>query len=599
MMGLKERVFAPQVCVSLEELVPQDHFYRHLQKILDLSFVYDLVRESYAIAGRPSIDPVVFFKLQLVMFFEDIRSERLLMRQVADRLSVRWYIGYDLGEPLPDHSTLSKIRQRYGLEVFRRFFEAIVQRCQEAKLVWGKELYFDSTQVNANADLDSLAPRFAVEAREALQAHLAALFAPESGKAENGETSTRDEGFAEDLPVDPSSSLPRALPTVISEAEREELAVDNAIRHDWIAEGGKQEREVRGTYQRTADLRISTTDPDATPMRLKGGGTHLGYHTHYVVDGGKRRIILAVLVVPGEVMDNQPMLDLLWYVYFRWRVRPRHVTGDTKYATIENIKAIEDAHIRAYVPLPDWEHKTAYYGPAQFTYDAAHDQYRCPQGQLLFPFHREEQAQLVEYRAIAGTCNVCPAKLYCTPSKRGRHLHRSFFAAYQDRVKGYHQTQAYQKAMNKRKVWVEPLFAEGKQWHGMRRFRLRRLWRVNCEALVIASGQNLKRLLQKRGWGRRPFPSEAAAGAPPAWENNETASNQVQRKQSSQILVASLGLCVVTATTVEAQASLFSYVDSISIIFSSFLDRCSLVLIFVLVSLQRKILELLSSCSLL
>jgi len=94
------------------------------------------------------------------------------------------------------------------------------------------------------------------------------------------------------------------------------------------------------------------------------------------VDGGKRRIILAVLVVPGEVMDNQPMLDLLWYVSFRWRVRPRHVTGDTKYGTFENIKPIEDAHIRAYVPLPDWEHKTAYYGPAQFTYDAVHDQYR-------------------------------------------------------------------------------------------------------------------------------------------------------------------------------------------------------------------------------
>src|SRR5260370_42390642 len=72
------------------------------------------------------------------------RSERLLMRQVADRLSVRWYIGYDLDEPLPDHSTLSKIRQRYGLQVFRRFIEAIVQRCHEAKLVWGKELYFDS-----------------------------------------------------------------------------------------------------------------------------------------------------------------------------------------------------------------------------------------------------------------------------------------------------------------------------------------------------------------------------------------------------------------------------------------------------------------------
>jgi transposase len=81
MMGLKGRTFAPLVAVSLEELVPQDHLYRHLHKVLDLSFVYELVRERYSIAGRPSIDPVVFFKLQLVMFFEDIRSERLLLRK--------------------------------------------------------------------------------------------------------------------------------------------------------------------------------------------------------------------------------------------------------------------------------------------------------------------------------------------------------------------------------------------------------------------------------------------------------------------------------------------------------------------------------------
>src|SRR5205807_10051785 len=183
--------FAPLAAVSLEVLVPQDHFYRHLHKVLDLSFVYDLVRERYSVAGRPSIDPVVFFKLPLVMFFEDIRSERLLMRQVADRLSVRWYVGYDLDESLPDHSTLSKIRTRYGLSVFRRFFEAIVEQCQQAKLVWGKELYFDSTQVNANADLDSLTPRFAVEAREALQEHLSDLFTEDSAQPEQAEERSR------------------------------------------------------------------------------------------------------------------------------------------------------------------------------------------------------------------------------------------------------------------------------------------------------------------------------------------------------------------------------------------------------------------------
>src|SRR5947207_128752 len=174
MMGTKTRNFAPLIHVSLEELVPQDHLYRHLERTLDLSFVRELVHETYVGGGRPSIDPVVFFKLQLVMFFEGIRSERLLMRHAADRLSVRWYLGYDLGEPLPDHSSLTRIRERYGVDIFRRFFEKIVEQCQQAGLVWGKELYFDGTKVAANAGKESLKPRFFVEA------HLADLFSAQT-----------------------------------------------------------------------------------------------------------------------------------------------------------------------------------------------------------------------------------------------------------------------------------------------------------------------------------------------------------------------------------------------------------------------------------
>ena len=93
----------------------------------------DLVADSYAPVGRPSVDPIVFFKLQLVMFFEGIRSERELVRVAADRLSVRWYLGYDLHEPVPDHSSLTGIRQRYGPAVFRRFFETIVERLSARK----------------------------------------------------------------------------------------------------------------------------------------------------------------------------------------------------------------------------------------------------------------------------------------------------------------------------------------------------------------------------------------------------------------------------------------------------------------------------------
>jgi transposase len=179
MMGTKVRSFSPLPDdLSLEDLVPEDHFYRRLEATLDLSFVRKLVAPLYANGGRPSVDPVVFFKLQLVMFFEDLRSERQLMRAVADRLSVRWYLGYDLFEPLPDHSSLTRIRERFGLSIFRRFFERIVQECFEAGLVWGEELFFDATKVEANASIDSTRSRSLVEGR--LEEHLAGTFPGES-----------------------------------------------------------------------------------------------------------------------------------------------------------------------------------------------------------------------------------------------------------------------------------------------------------------------------------------------------------------------------------------------------------------------------------
>jgi transposase len=135
MMGTKERNFQPlPEDTSLEDLVPEDNFYRRLQQKLDLSFVRELVENLYAASGRPSIDPEVLFRLQLVMFYEGIRSERELMRIDSDRLSARWYVGYDLHEPLPDHSSLARIRDRFGLWVFHEFFERIVQLCVEAGL---------------------------------------------------------------------------------------------------------------------------------------------------------------------------------------------------------------------------------------------------------------------------------------------------------------------------------------------------------------------------------------------------------------------------------------------------------------------------------
>lgn len=501
MMGTKERAFAPLPPVSLEDLVPDDHFYRQLEHTLDLSFVRDLVRDAYAGIGRPSVDPVVFFKLQLVLFFEGLRSERQLMRVVADRLSLRWYLGYDLTEALPDHSSLTRMRQRYGLDVFRRFFEAITQECVQAGLVWGQELSIDSTDVAANASLASLRPRFGVEA------HLAQLFA---GAGEGDGRGDRDRAGRE--------AEPTSLPVAWTSEACADLAAAAADRHDWIGEAGRPDRtRTSGTYRRTADFRASTTDPDASPLRPTEGRTRLGYHDHYVVDGGKARIVLTTRVTPAEVQDNQPALDLLWHARFRWQLRPRQVTADTKYGTVENIVAIEDEHIRAYVPLSAVGQRPGLFRDTDFVYDAAADVYRCPGDQTLRFISQCDQTQRRVYEAPAAACRSCALKAQCTTSQRGRRVGRSLNETYLDRVRGYHATEPYAKAMRKRKVWVEPLFAEAKNWHGLRRFRLRGLEQVNIQGQLIAPGQNLKRLLSGSGWGRRPWPNGAAGVVlPPA-----------------------------------------------------------------------------------
>jgi transposase len=353
MLGpVKPRRLDEPIMVSLEELVPTHDFYRHLEAKLDLSFVRNWVRELYADRGRPSIDPVIFFKLQLIMFFEGIRSERKLIETASLHLAHRWYLGYALDENLPDHSSLTRIRQRLGVDIFQRFFEKIVDLCQEAGLVWGRELYFDATKVEANAGVPSLVPRFYYEATT----HVADLFANEVDDAAPKADPDRPLGIVQ-LPIDPES-----VPAAGDPPWRllEERRLD-------------PKRPSHGGYRRTSDYRVSPTDPDASPM-WDWGAIRLGYHDHYVVDGGKRRIILAALVTPADVMENQAMRDLLWRVCFRRKIWPHSVTGDAKYGTTENIVAIEDAGIRAYVPLTDFAHRTDFYGQEDFVFDLERDE---------------------------------------------------------------------------------------------------------------------------------------------------------------------------------------------------------------------------------
>ena len=485
MMGHRSKRFKLFTETNLEALVPADNFYRRLEGCLDLSFVRELVRDRYEEGGRPSIDPVVFFKLHLIAFFEGITSERRLMEAAAMNLAHHWYLGYDLDELLPDHSSLSKIRSRYGVEAFQRFFERIVELCMEAGLVEGEELYFDATRVEADASMGSLRPRLSLAAT---REHVRMVFEenPASGEGPQPPPTPTDPGDAGGDQefgdaATPTSSAFRSLIETYRHARRSLLR--------------------RKHYKRVSDLTVSRTDPDAKPMRATGSRSKLGYHSQYVVDGGRARVILATLVTSAAVMENSPMLDLVRWLRFRWHLRPRQATGDTTYATLENIKGLEDDGVRAYLPLPNWSRRPSFYGQERFTYVPGRDVYLCPQGRELAKRVTKHTDHAHLYQARAEVCNACPVKSSCTESPKGRTILRPFDQAYIERVRLYHETAACRSAISKRKVWVEPLFAEAKTLHGLRRFRLRGIEKVNMEGLMTAAGQNIKRLIRQQGAG--------------------------------------------------------------------------------------------------
>jgi transposase len=286
----KPRCLDQPIAVSLEELVPADNFYRHLEAKLDLGFVRDWTRELYAERGRPSIDPVVYFTLQLIMFFKGIRSERKLIETASLNLAHRWYLGYALDEQLPDHSSLTRIRQRLGIDIFQRFFEQVVNLCQEVGLVWGRELYFDATRVRADADTDSLIPRFCREAKT----HLTGVFATDTAPSEEQQSVVGDSPISDGF-----------MPFSTCEGEDAVTEADvNRPRWNLLDERRLDPmRPSHRGYRRTSDFWVSTTDPDATPM-WTAGKARLGYHDHYVVDGGKRQsrpdhLSLALRGLPG------------------------------------------------------------------------------------------------------------------------------------------------------------------------------------------------------------------------------------------------------------------------------------------------------------
>src|SRR3954469_5317362 len=144
---------------QLSERVPEDNFYRRLKDLLDLKWLYATTKKYYGTEGQQSIDPVVFFKLILIGYLENLGSDRRIINTVSMRLDMLFFIGYDIDEALPWHSTLSRTRQLYGDEVFKQLFKQVLKQCIDKGMVAGKRQAIDSVFVKANASMNSLAEK--------------------------------------------------------------------------------------------------------------------------------------------------------------------------------------------------------------------------------------------------------------------------------------------------------------------------------------------------------------------------------------------------------------------------------------------------------
>ena len=168
MMG-REQPSQPQLFYpgfNLEKRVRQNHPLRKVKELLDLTFVYNEVRDLYGYNGNVSVPPPEILKMMLLLVFYNVRSERELMDTLPERLDWLWFMGYDIDTKIPDHSVLSKARKRWGEDVFRTLFERVVWQCVEAGLVDGAKIFVDSSLIEADASNNS------VMDRQSLKRHL-------------------------------------------------------------------------------------------------------------------------------------------------------------------------------------------------------------------------------------------------------------------------------------------------------------------------------------------------------------------------------------------------------------------------------------------
>jgi len=256
-----------KTAIDLESFVADDHLLRRVDRILQLSFVRELTTSCYADGqGRPSIDPEIYFRMLLVAYLYDISSERRLCEEVRYHLAYRWFCRLSLDEDVPDHSSLSRIRDRFGEETFEKVFRQIVALCRKKGLVQEQcRVMTDATLIAADASLNSLVHNDRVQAKRE------------------------------------------------AEAQRQRRGTID----------GQAQRKISNRTH------TSRTDPDATLAQKRGTPRQLKYKVHQSIDADSR-VILDTEVTTGARHDNQPYLQQLKRIEDRYKITIREAIAEVR-----------------------------------------------------------------------------------------------------------------------------------------------------------------------------------------------------------------------------------------------------------------------------
>ncbi len=425
--------------------IPKKHFYEQLDAVLDLSFVYDLTKPLYAERmGRPSLDPVIFFKCVLIGFFENIIYDTELEFRIADSLMFRKFLGYELDERTPDESTLRKTRQRVPAEAFGLVFDHVLDVCQSHGLVRGRALGTDSTLVDANASMDSLRHK---ELGCSYEEYMLAL------RRQDDPDATRDEAA--------------------------------------LADKGRKGKASNSEW-------VSSTDPESRVMQHSDGHTHLSYKVDATVDLETGVIISAGadLASVSDQSDCMERIDEARAVLEDRGLSPVAIVADKGHHSGENLVGIEERGLVPLISSPNQNRGKPGFRREDFRYHSESDTLVCPAGQILTRLSKNHKAAR-QYKASGGVCKSCPNFGICTKNPRGRVVSIS---VYEDVVRANRERVHSEEArplMQIRRQRGEAPFGYFKGFGGLRRFAGRGLAYAVKKTLIAAMGWNLLILVKR------------------------------------------------------------------------------------------------------